>query len=70
MGEADPTQALEKRLGNGWTFVKPRLYPLAPVCTLKSAIEAHGLVLMEKAALQVEADERRRRVEGPRLGSS
>jgi len=65
MGEADPTGALEKRLKNGWSFVKPRLYPLAPVSTLRAAIENYGLALMEKPALQVEADERRRRIEGP-----
>lgn len=63
MGEKDE-RALEARLLNKWTFVKPLMYPQAPVGTLRHAIESHGLVLMEKSTVLVEADERKRRITG------
>lgn len=63
MGEKDE-RALEARLINKWTFVKPKIHPQAPVGTLRHAIETHGLVLMEKETAAVEADERQRRIKG------
>lgn len=56
---------LQKRIANGWTFVKPSAHPKAPAGTLSYAIDHHGLVLMERPTADVQAAERQRRIEGP-----
>lgn len=66
LGEPDPDN-VEKRLGNGWTFVAPARHPGAPVSTAEKAIETCGLILMEKPtpavlkALEAERDAARQR---------
>lgn len=54
MGTPDP-ENVEKRLKNGWKFVEASKVPRASTATLEHAIEAQGLVLMEKPTEQVEA---------------
>lgn len=56
MGTPDP-ENVEKRLKNGWKFVEAAQVPRASTATLEHAIEAQGLVLMEKPTAQVETQQ-------------
>ncbi len=62
LGEPDPAN-LHKRLDNGWDFVLPEAHPGAPVSTVEHAIEASGLVLMQKSTAEVQAQLAEERVE-------
>lgn len=61
LGEPDPAN-VEARLENGWRFVETAI-PGAPTATLGNAIEAHGLVLMERPTADIEAQTVRERAE-------
>ena len=52
LGVSDP-ENVQKRLDNGWTFVEPAAHPGAPVSDAKAAIEAGGLILMQKRTADI-----------------
>lgn len=52
LGVPDPAN-VAARLDNGWLFVAPSIHPGAPVSTVERAIEACGLILMEKPTVEV-----------------
>ena len=53
LGVPDPDN-IEQRLSNGWAFVLPDTHPGAPTSTVERAIEASGLILMQKPTAAVQ----------------
>jgi hypothetical protein len=59
LGEPDP-ENVQARIDNNWTFVEPAAHPGAPVSTAQAAIEACGLILMQKPTADIIASVRHR----------